>query len=155
MNSQDDYIERTIAMLRRMLAQLVGMRAAGKHEQAMVILLQAQERLFGRPLSEVAALPLDGQLGILATGFSAAQARERYVCYALLLREAGISYRERDQGDLAGSAFKAALYVLLRAALTDSGEDEPLVELIRSTLASAPVEQVDAPIIRLLAAINP
>lgn len=154
MNSQEDYIERNIGMLRRMLAQLLGLRSAGGHEQAMVILVQAQERLFGCPLSQVARLPLDRQLEFLASGYSPAQARERFVCYALLLREAGISYKERDQGDLAGSAFKAALYVLLQASLTGSSDDEPLIDLIRSTLASTPVEQVDAPILQLLAAIN-
>lgn len=154
MSSQEDYIERNIAMLRRMLAQIIKLRSAGQSEQAMMLLMQAQERLFGRSPSEVSALPLDSQLALLASGLSREQAQEKFVGYALLLREAGVSLWFRDRKDLAAGAFKTALYVLLHASLTCSSQDEALVDLVRSTLAATPLEQIDAPIVQMLAALR-
>ena len=130
------------------------LRVDGHSEQAMVALIQAQERLFGRPLAEFSAIPLDDQLMLLSIGLSPEQAREKHIGYALLLREAGISYTQRDRDDLAGSAFKAALYILLGAKSEFSGRDEGLLDLIRSTLAATPVEQIDAPIIAMLETVD-
>jgi hypothetical protein len=155
MPGQEDYILRHISMLRLLLNRMLKLRSSGQHEQAMVLMMQAQEKLFGRPPSEVIGLPLDDQLQLLATGISPEQARERQVGYALLLREAGLSYAERNKNDLAAGAFKAALYILLRVSMKDGTPDDALVDLIRSTLASTSVEQVDAPIREMLAAIKP
>lgn len=154
MDTRDDYFERQIAELRKWLAQIMKLRVDGHHEQAMVALIQAQERLFGRPLAEFSAVPLDDQLMLLSAGMSPERARERHVGYALLLREAGISYSQRDRDDLAASAFKAALYILLGAMVENNGRDEALLELIRSTFAATPVEQIDAPVRELLEAID-
>jgi hypothetical protein len=154
MAEQEDYILRHIAMLRQLLNQMLKLRSSGQHEQAMALMMQAQEKLFGRPPLEVIVLPLDDQLELLAKGISPEQAREKHVGYALLLREAGLSYAERDRNDLAASAFKAALYILLRVSMKDGRRDEALVDLIRSTLASTPAEQVDAPIREMLSAIT-
>jgi hypothetical protein len=154
MNSQEDYIERTIDMMRQMLARITKLRSAAEHEQAMRVLLQAQEKLFGRSPSEVTSLPLDDQLALLTAGLSREEAREKLVGYALLFREAGLSYWRRDRKDLAAGAFKSALHVLLHASLTSSGPDEALVDLIRSTLAATPLEQIDSPIIEMLEAIR-
>src|ERR1017187_1579923 len=97
MPGQEDYILRHISMLRLLLNRMLKLRSSGQHEQAMVLMMQAQEKLFGRPPSEVIGLPLDDQLQLLATGISPEQARERQVGYALLLREAGLSYAERNK----------------------------------------------------------
>lgn len=153
METRDDYFERQIAELRKWLAQIMKLRVDGHREHAMVALIQAQERLFGRPLSEFSSLPLDDQLGLLSVGMSPERARERHVGYALLLREAGICYSQKDRDDLAGGAFKAALHILLGARIEISGQDEALLDLIRSTLAATPVEQIDAPIAEMLEAI--
>lgn len=155
MPASEDYILRNIAMLRLLLSRMTKMRSYGQHEQAMALLMQAQEKLFGRPLSEALGLPLDDQLELLATGVTPEEARERHVGYALLLREAGLSYSERDKNDLAGSAFKAALHILLTVSMKDCARDEGLVDLVRTALASASVEQVDAPIREMLESIQP
>jgi hypothetical protein len=154
METRDDYFERQIAELRKWLAQIMKLRVDGHREQAMVANIQAQERLFGRPLAEFSAVPLDDQLMLLSAGMSPEQARERHVGYALLLREAGICYSQRDRDDLAGGAFKAALHILLGALLQINGGDEALLDLVRSTLAATPVEQIDAPIGEMLEAID-
>jgi hypothetical protein len=154
MPGQEDYILRHIAMLRMFLNQMLKLRLSGQHEQAMALMMQAQEKLFGRPPSEVIVLPLDDQLELMATGISSEQAREKHVGYALLLREAGLSYTEQNKNDLAASAYKASLYILLRVSMKDCARDDALVDLIRSALASTWVEQIDAPIREMLAAIN-
>jgi len=155
MPGQEDYILRQIAMLRLLLARMLRLRSSGRHEEAMALMMQAQETLFGRPLSEIAALPLADQLELLAAGLTPEQAREKQVGYALLLREAGISYAERSRDDLSAGAFKAALHILLNVSIKDGAWDDELVDLIRSTLAATPVEEVDAPIREMLSAIRP
>jgi hypothetical protein len=154
MPGQEDYILRHIAMLRMILNRMLKLRSSGEHEQAMTLMMQALEKLFGRPPSDVIALPIDDQLELLAAGISPEQAREKQVGYALLLREAGLSYAERNKNDLAASAYKASLYILLRVSMKDCARDDALVELIRSTLASTSVEQVDAPIREMLEALK-
>jgi hypothetical protein len=136
------------------LNRMLKLRSSGEHEQAMTLMMQALEKLFGRPPSDVIALPIDDQLELLAAGISPEQAREKQVGYALLLREAGLSYAERNKNDLAASAYKASLYILLRVSMKDCARDDALVDLIRSTLASTSVEQVDAPIREMLEALK-
>lgn len=153
MPAQEDYIERHIAILVRLIAQIVTLRLSGKIEEAAAVMMQAQEKLFGCPASDFAVLPLDDQLNLLARGMSPEQAREKMVGYALLLREAGVSYLEQDRKELAAGAFKTALHILLVVSLNYSGRDDALADLIRSTLANAPVEQVDAPIREMLEAM--
>jgi len=151
MPAQEDYIERHIAILVRLIAQIVTLRLSGKIEEAAAVMMQAQEKLFGCPASDFAVLPLDDQLNLLARGMSPEQAREKMVGYAL--REAGVSYLEQDRKELAAGAFKTALHILLVVSLNYSGRDDALADLIRSTLANAPVEQVDAPIREMLEAM--
>jgi hypothetical protein len=129
------------------------LRLAGRFEQAAEVMMQAQEKLFGCPASVFAIVPLGDQLNLLARGMSPDQAREKMVGYALLLREAGVSYLERDRKELAAGAFKTALHILLVASLNYSGRDDELVDLIRFILANTPVEQVDAPIREMLEAM--
>src|SRR5271170_2613839 len=131
MPAQEDYIERHVAILVRLLTQIVRLRLTGQFEQATAVMMQAQEKLFGCPASVFAVLPLDDQLNLLAKGMSPEQAREKMVGYALLLREAGVSYLERDRKELAAGAFKTALHVLLVASLDSSARDEALVDVIR------------------------
>lgn len=153
MPAQEDYVEKHVAILVRLIAQIVTLRLGGQFEEAMVVMMQAQEKVFGCPASVFAVMPLGEQLELLAKGMSPEQAREKMVCYALLLREAGVSYLERDRKELAAGAFKTALHVLLVATLNNSGRDDELIDLIRSTLANTPVEQVDAPIREMLEAM--
>jgi len=153
MPPQEDYIEKHVSILVRLIAQIVTLRAARRYEEASAVTMQAQEKLFGCPASVFAVLPLADQLDLLAKGMSPQEAREKMVCYALLLREAGASYLERNRKELAAGAFKTALHILLAASLDGSGRDDELIDLIRSTLANTPVEQVDAPLREMLEAI--
>ena len=64
---REDFIVRQIAMLRQLLAHVFRLRTAGEPDQAVTVLMQAQEKLFGRPLSEVLDVSLDEQLDLLAS----------------------------------------------------------------------------------------
>ena len=62
--------------------------------------MQAQEKLFNLPPAEVSARSLDEQLHLLAKGVPGAEAREKQMGYALLLKEAGLCYADREPSRL-------------------------------------------------------
>ncbi len=151
---REDFIVRQIAMLRQLLAHVFRLRTAGEPDQAVTVLMQAQEKLFGRPLSEVLDVSLDEQLDLLASGHSAADARQRRIMYAHLLKEAGLCYTRADRKDLAAGAFKSALYVVLKEVESEPTRDEELIGMARGLLAEILPEELDEPIKALLAAIG-
>jgi hypothetical protein len=154
MAGREDYFLRHVAMLRQFLAQVLKLRTAGQLEQAMTVLMQAQEKLFGLPPSEVSALGLEAQLRVLEAGVSSAEARERQMGYALLLKEAGLCYEVRDRAEIAADAFKTALHIVLGLAASGVVAPEPeLLELSRDLLARVPPERVDEPMKELLAEV--
>lgn len=158
MAGREDYILRHIAMLRQLLAQALKLRTTGQPDAALRVVLQAQEKLFGRPAAEIAGLALHQQLELLAAGVSPDEARERQKGYALLLREAGLCFRARDRPDLATSAFKTALHIALQLLVTSerarSDTDAELLDFSRAVLAEIPPDQVDAPLRELLSAVD-
>jgi hypothetical protein len=152
MAGREDYFLRHVAMLRQLLAQALKLRSAGQTEQATIVLMQAQEKLFGRPPGEVMELGLDEQMRLLETGVSPAEARERQMGYALLLKEAGLCYADRDRPEVAAGAFKTALHIVLRLAASGGPAPEAeLLELSRDLLARVPPELIDEPMKELLA----
>jgi len=155
MAGREDYFLRQIAMLRQLLAQVVKLRNAGQTEQATVVLMQAQEKLFNLPPTEVSALSLDEQLRLLQSNVSAAEAREKQMGYALLLKEAGLCYSDRDRPDVAEGAFKTALHIVLRlAAAEETAPEAELLGLSRDLLARVSPELMDEPMKELLAEVS-
>lgn len=154
MAGREDYFLRHVAMLRQLLAQVLKLRTAGQLEQAMGVLMQAQEKLFGLPPRDVLALDLEAQMRLLEAGVSPAEARERQMGYALLLKEAGLCYEARDREDVAADAYKTALHIVLRLASGDAAAPEAeLLELARDLLARVPPERVDEPMKEMLAEV--
>jgi hypothetical protein len=153
MAGREDYILRHIALLRQFLAQMLKLRRAGQPEQAMMVLMQAQEKLFGRAPAEISVLSLAEQLQLLAADVSPEEARERQKGYALLLKEAGLCLTDRDRRDLAESAFKTALHIVLTLVVREETADVESMDLARDLLARIPPEQMDAPMKELLAVV--
>lgn len=154
MSVRDDYILRYLALVRQALAQAVKLREEGKSDHALRVLLQAQERLFARPLDTFAGLSIDEQLALLAAGETAAVAREKRLGYAALLREAGMLYLDRDRPELAVSAFQLALHVMLSVVAEAPETAEEHLPAIRDLLARVPPELLYAPVKELLASVG-
>jgi hypothetical protein len=149
-----DYFLRYIELIRQFLAEATKLRQGGKLDQALRVLLQAQERLFARPATEFVTLPLDEQMRLLAVGESVENARAKRIGYAALLREAAEVYRVRDRDDLAASARQLALHVMLTVAVEDPAVADELIPEIRAVLAQVPAEQLYDPVKELLAKVG-
>lgn len=149
-----DYILRYIELVRQFLAEALKLRQAGRLDEAMRVLLQAQEKLFARPAHEFIPLPLDDQLQLLSAGETADNARAKRLGYAALLREAAAVYAARDRDELAVSANQLALNVMLTVALDQPAENDALLPEIRALLAQIPAERLYDPVKELLAKLG-
>lgn len=116
---------------------------------ALLGVVQAQERLFGRPVSEFQGADVAAQLALLSQNESPDQAREKCLAYAEILDQAGRIYEGRRQPALAASAFQLALYVhLLVAERQDPSEAQR--QSIASLLEKIPPRELHAPVRELL-----
>lgn len=131
MPGKEDYFLRHLSVLRQFLAQVAKLRVSGQPEQAMVVLMQAQEKLFCRPPSQVLALGLEDQLRLLATGVSQEDARECQIGYALLLKEAGLCYADRGRPEIAATAFGTALRIVRTLEAGGAAPEPELLDLAR------------------------
>jgi hypothetical protein len=145
-----DYFLRYIELVRQFLAEATKLRQSGKLDQALRVILHAQEKLFARTAAEFATLSLDEQLRLLAVGETAENARAKQLGYAALLREAGTVYRARDREDLAVSAHQLALHVMLTVAAEQPATAHELLPEIRALLAEVPADQLYEPVKELL-----
>jgi hypothetical protein len=151
---RDDYLLRYVLLIRQAIAQALKLRQAGQPDHALRVLLNAQEKLFARPLASVTGLGLDEQLSLLAAGENAATAREKHHAYAALLREAGLVYLDRDRPELAIGAFQLALQVMLTVVVASPAPAEEQLDLMRDLLARIPPEMLHAPVKELLAEVG-
>ncbi len=147
---REDYMMRIAAMMAEMLRRISGLREAGSSEQALALIIVAQEKLFQRPVAAFAALDMAEQLRLLALDEPAEQGRAKQLAYAATLREAGLIYEARSRADAAVSAFQLALYILLFVAADDPARQADLRPQIRALLAAVPPEQLFAPTLELL-----
>lgn len=108
---RQDYILRLIDELRQFVTAVLHSGGKGGLEEALVAVLQAQEKLFNRPIAEIGLLELEDQLRLLGAGESPTAAREKLRAYAALLREAARVYRARDQEAIAVGAENTAHYI--------------------------------------------
>jgi hypothetical protein len=116
MPQRQDYVERMLEELRHSLGEVAKYRAAGSPDAALLTLLQAQERLFVRPVPEFMTRPVAEQVRLLALGEPAGNACAKCLAYASLLAEAARTYEVKGQPALARGADQLALHVLLLAA---------------------------------------
>ncbi len=132
---EEDYLLRMLQELRQFVSRVVRLRDAGSVEEALLAVVHARERLFGRPSPEFAKLPVDDQLAMLAKGERPDIARAKCVTYATILKEAAFIYQVQAEPALASSAFQLALYIQLQVAVQspdDYGElREGIDDLVR------------------------
>ncbi|HEY0945731.1 MAG TPA: hypothetical protein VGD81_10700 [Opitutaceae bacterium] len=155
---RDDYLIRMIEQLRQFVAEALRRRESGQLDLALVMLMQAQEKLFARPTAGFIALPLDEQLRLLTLDEPPETAREKTLLYAELLKEASKVYRARDQRELATSALQLALQVTLIAAIASPSHRETLrleaAALLGELTPELSPDELHAPVQALLAELG-
>jgi hypothetical protein len=137
MPERQDYVMRLIEELGQFLAEALRFRQAGSHDAALLVLLQAQQRLFARPPARFMGLPVEEQVRLLALDQAPAAAREKCLAYATLLAEAGRTYQARGQNALADGAGRLAMQVLELAAQQLPAPDDPGFRARTSALLDA------------------
>ena len=156
MPERQDFVQRLLEEVRQFVAEAAGFRQAGRHEAALLTLLQAQERLFVRPVQDFMTRPVAEQVHLLALGETAAVARDKCLAYATLLTEAGQTYQAAGQAALAQGAYQLALHVTLLAALkspsADSSEPRARIAALRERLPAGELSDEIAQLLNRLAA---
>lgn len=147
---REDYIIRLIQELRQFVTRVLRLRDAGSMDEALLAVVHARERLFGRPSAEFAHLPIDEQLGLLAEGESPATSDAKRIAYATILKEAGLVYDLRAEREMALSAFQLSLYITLVVAIGTPGGAEELRGNIEELLNRIPEDQLYPPVKALL-----
>lgn len=112
MSLQRDYILRLLDQLREFLTQVVRLRLAERPDDALLAILQAQERLFGREASLFMGWAPEEQFRVLTFGEAPEEARAKCVMQADLLSEMARVYVDKEQQALALGAWQYALQLL-------------------------------------------
>jgi hypothetical protein len=107
-----DYILNLLDQLREFLAQIVRFREAERPDDALVAILQAQERLFGREASLFAGLAPEEQFHVLTFGEAEGDARGKCLMQVDLLSELARAYAFKEQQALAFGAWQYARQLL-------------------------------------------
>lgn len=130
---QRDYILRLLEQLREFLSQITRLREAGRPDDAIMAVLQAQERLFGRAASLFTGLVPEEQFRVLTSGEPPAEARAKCVLQADLLSELARVYVDKEQQALALGAWEYARELLELAArqFPDAQIDEHIAAVRR------------------------
>ncbi|AWI08803.1 hypothetical protein [Ereboglobus luteus] len=129
MSLQRDYILRLLDQLREFLSQVVRLREAERPDDAMMAILQAQERLFGRKAALFMGLAPEEQFRALTFGEAADEARAKCLLQADLLSEMARVYVYKEQQALARGAWQYARQLLELTAekFPGAGIDERIV----------------------------
>ena len=118
---RSDYLVRLAEEIGRFVAETIRLRESGRHNEALLQLIHAQEKLLARPMAELDTLPLGAQLDALTRGESPENAAQKCLTYADLLAETARVYDGNRETDAAASAREAALVVLLESSQRHPG----------------------------------
>lgn len=98
---RQDYLLRLIEELGRFVHEVLHGAEPRRAEAALPALVQAQEKLFARPVAEFVRLTPEAQVDLLADGESPATAREKCLTYAAILDYAAELYEAAGRPALA------------------------------------------------------
>jgi hypothetical protein len=146
---RQDYILRQIDLLRQFVKRLLLKRPDPELDEALLLALHLQEKLFPIPPAEFLRLDLAAQIELLRRNEPVAAGNENCRAYAALLAETARIYEHKGQPDLAAGARQMGLYAALSAALADASDGEANA-LARDLLAAIDVQTLHPPVIALL-----
>ena len=124
MSLRQDYILRQIDLLRQFVKRIVQKRPDSELDEALLLALHLQEKLFPVPPAEFLQLGMPEQIAQLRRNESRADGNAKCTAYAALLAETALLYDHKGQPDFAAGARQMGLYAALSVALDDSTDAE-------------------------------
>ncbi len=150
MSSQkQDYILRQIDLLRQFVKRVVGKRPDPELDEALLLAMHLQEKLFPVPPAEFLRLELAEQIVQLRRGESRASGNAKCRLYAQLLAETAKLYDHKGQPELAAGARQMGLYAALSVAIDDPADAEANL-VARETLIQLDAHSLLPPVVALL-----
>jgi hypothetical protein len=146
---RQDYILRQIDLLRQFVKRVLLKRPDPELDEALLLTLHLQEKLFPVPPAEFLRLELAEQIAQLRQGESRAEGNVKCRTYALLLVETARLYEHKGHPDFAAGARQMALFAALSVALDDPADGEANL-VSRELLAQLDPLSLQAPVIALL-----
>jgi hypothetical protein len=146
---RQDYILRQIDLLRQFVKRVVQKRPDPELDEALLLALHLQEKLFPLPPTEFLQLELSEQIAQLRRNESPAAGNARCVAYAALLAETARLYAHKGEPDFAAGARQMALYAALSVAVDDAANAEAN-RLVPELLEQLDVHTLHPPVMDLL-----
>jgi hypothetical protein len=149
-NEEQDYLLRMLQELRQFIAQVVKTGDTSGANEALLAVVHAREKLFGKPTSEFGRLAVAEQLAWLAAGESPEKAREKCLTYAAILKSAALIYQVQNDDRMATSAYQLSLYIVLILAVQTQQSYAELRDEINDLKSKIPEEALNPPVRELL-----
>jgi hypothetical protein len=146
---RQDYILRQIDLLRQFVKRVVQKRPDPELDEALLLALHLQEKLFPLPPVQFLQLELSEQIEQLRRNESRTEGNAKCGAYAALLAETARLYEHKGMPDFAAGARQMALYAALSVALDDPADAEANL-LSREMLVQLDASTLHAPVIALL-----
>ncbi len=149
-NEEQDYLLKMLQELRQFIAQVAKTGDTSGASEALLAVVHAREKLFGKPTSEFGRLPVAEQLAWLAAGESPEQARSKCLTYAAMLKSAALIYQVQNDDPMATSAYQLSLYIVLILAVQTQASYDELRSEIHDLKGKIPEEALNPPVLELL-----
>lgn len=150
---RQDYILRQIDLLRQFVKRAVHKRPDAELDEALLLAMHLQEKLFPLPPAEFLRLDLAAQIACLRRNESRAGGNARCTAYAALLAETARLYDHKGEPDLAAGARQMGLYAAVSVVLDNRTESEANL-LARELLLQLDVKSLYPPVVALLAQLD-
>jgi hypothetical protein len=149
-NEEQDYLLRMLQELRQFIAQVAKTGDTSGAHEALLAVVHAREKLFGKPTSEFGRLPVAEQLAWLAAGESPQTARDKCLTYAAILKSAALIYQVQNDDAMATSAYQLSLYIVLILGVQTKESYAELISEIRDLRSKIPEDALNPPVKELL-----
>jgi hypothetical protein len=146
---RQDYILRQIDLLRQFVKRVMLKRPDPELDEALLLAMHLQEKLFPLPPAEFLRLDLGAQIARLRSNESRAAGNARCTAYAALLAETARLYEHKGEPDLAAGARQMGLYAAVSVVLDDRSDAEANL-LARELLLQLDAKSLYPPVVALL-----
>jgi hypothetical protein len=146
---RQDYLLKQFELLRQAVKRAVTKRPDPELDEALLLALHLQEKLFPLPPAAFLSLDLAGQIAALRQGESREAGNEKCRMLARLLVQTSLLYQHKGLADLTAGARQMALYAALSVVVDDPADLET-AGLARELLAVLDPTTLHPPVSELL-----